>query len=68
MYRGACIDDKNSMHLTPLLAATRYNQPEAVCILLRRGADVMAKDRLRSYNALLWAVEIQNIEILDVSP
>ena len=65
-FSGARTDCMNSMHLTPLLAAIRYTQPEAVRILLRRGADWTAKDRLRSYNAILWAVEIQNLEILNV--
>ena len=49
IHRGARTDYKNSIHLTPLLAAIRYTQPEAVRILLRRGADVMAKDRLRNF-------------------
>lgn len=54
------------MHFTPLLAAVRYSQPTAIKFLLSRGADVMAKDGLRSYNAILWAVEIQNPNTLKV--
>ena len=55
------------MHFTPLLAAIRYVQPQTVQLLLKNGANVLAKDRLRHYNAVLWAVEIQNPDILKVS-
>lgn len=54
------------MGFTPLLAAIRYINPECVRLLLSRGADIMAKDRQRQLNALLWAVEIQSSEILKV--
>jgi ankyrin repeat protein len=61
---GACIDSKTNMRFTPLLAAIRYAQPQTVQLLLKKGANVLAKDRLRHYNAILWAVEIQNPAIL----
>ena len=54
------------MHYTPLLAAIRYTKPQSVHMLLSRGADMMVKDRRRNYNAILWAVEIQNPDILKV--
>ena len=63
---GACIDSKTNMRFTPLLAAIRYAQPQTVQLLLKKGANVLAKDRLRHYNAILWAVEIQNPAILKV--
>jgi ankyrin repeat protein len=63
---GAYKDAKTNMHFTPLLAAIRYTQLGPVRLLLRRGANVMARDRLRHFNAILWAVEIQHPEILKV--
>lgn len=54
------------MHFTPLLAAIRYAQPQTVQVLLRKDANLLAKDRLKHYNAILWAVEIQNLDILKV--
>ena len=63
---GAFKDSKTNMHFTPLLAAIRYTQPGAVQLLLSRGANIMTKDRLRYYNAVFWAVEIQHPEILKV--
>ena len=63
---GAHIDCKTATHFTPLLAAIRHTQPEPVRLLLGQGADVMAKDGQRSYNAVLWAVEMQNSEVLKV--
>ena len=63
---GASKDTKTNMQFTPLLAAIRYAQPQTVQLLLKKGANVLAKDRLRHYNAILWAVEIQNPDILKV--
>jgi ankyrin repeat protein len=67
LENGAQIERKTTDHFTPLLAAIRYIQPGPVHLLLEQGADVMAKDGQRNYNAILWAVEIQNSEILKVN-
>ena len=64
---GADIERKTANHFTPLHAAIRYTQPGPVHLLLKRGADVTSKDGQRSYNAVLWAVEMQNCKILEVS-
>lgn len=65
-FSGADMECKTSMHFTPLLAGIRYTKPKPVFLLLSHGANVMARDKRRWYNALLWAVEIQNLEILKV--
>lgn len=65
-FSGADMESRTSMRFTPLLAGIRYTKPKPVLLLLSRGANVMARDKRRHYNALLWAVEIQNLEILKV--
>ena len=65
-FSGAVIECKTMMHYTPLLAAIRYTKPQSVRMLLSRGADMMVADSRRNYNAILWAVEIQNPDILKV--
>ena len=61
------MDAKTAVHhFTPLLAAIRYSHPTPVELLLKSGANVLVKDGLKEYNPIMWAVEIQNLEILKV--
>ena len=65
-YSGAYVNAKTAVHFTPLLAAIRYAHPGPVELLLEKGANVMVKDRLKYYNPIMWAVEIQSPQILKV--
>ena len=60
------MDAKTAAHFTPLLTAIRYSHPRPVELLLRNGANVLVKDGLKEYSPIMWAVEIQNPEILRV--
>ena len=57
---------QSRLGFTPLMAAIRYSNPECVQVLLSRGANIMVQDDRRHLNALLWAVEIESLEILKV--
>ena len=65
-YSGAYVNAKTAVHFTPLLAAIRYAHAGPVELLLEKGANVMVKDRLKYYNPIMWAVEIQSPQILKV--
>ena len=67
IHRGADIESTSSFGFTPLLVAIRYTNPRCVEALLARNANVLTRDKKRNLNALLWAVELQNLEVLRVS-
>ena len=65
-FSGADLKIKTTMLFTPLLAAIRYSQPGTVALLLEKGADMMVIDSIKQYNPIMWAVEMENPEILKV--
>ena len=65
-FSGADLRIKTTMLFTPLLAAIRYSQPGTVALLLEKGADMMVINSIKQYNPIMWAVEMENPEILKV--
>ena len=51
---------------TPLLSAVRFTNPKCVTVLLEKNANILAKDKKRSLNALLWVVVVQSPKIIEV--
>src|SRR6266566_3715018 len=55
MLAGAKADVANGE--TMLMLAARNGQPETIYLLVKAGAQINAKERLRGTTALMWAAE-----------
>jgi ankyrin repeat protein len=53
--RGAEVNARGGMGVTPLMMASQYNHPKVVRLLLERGADATVKDD-RGFDAYQFAV------------
>jgi ankyrin repeat protein len=51
---------------TPLMFAARNGNLDALLLLLKRGADVNAKEALRGTTALMWAVEQKHTDAVNL--
>ena len=60
------IEQRTALGFTPLLSAVRFTNPKCVTVLLEKGANILAKDKKRNLNALLWAVVVQSPKIIKV--
>ena len=60
------IEQQTALGFTPLLSAVRFTNPKCVTVLLEKNANILAKDRKRNLNALLWAVVVQSPKIIKV--
>jgi predicted metal-dependent hydrolase len=55
---GVDINKSNSLGVTPLMFAARYNSPEIITFLLSKGADVNARSYVQDMNALEIAASL----------
>ena len=51
---------------TPLMAASRSGNADAVKLLIARGADVNARESSRGQTALMWAVSQRHAQVVRV--